>query len=129
MRQYFLGTFIIEDCSVAPETYLMLIMWQSLKGRPVIAVVVMVAVAHPPVASWRARDFHHARDPIVKLWPHVRVVPPKRNLVCWNAVVDDHPQVRLVPANPVVHWLGPVCPVELCLVCQSASFDAKPRII
>ena len=31
MGQYFLGTFIIEDCSVAPETYLMLILWQSLR--------------------------------------------------------------------------------------------------
>ena len=64
---------------------------------------------------------------IVKLWSKIRVVPPKRNLVLRNAVVDDDPQVGLISANPVFHWPSPVGPIELCLVCQAASLDTKPE--
>ena len=38
----------------------------SREEKPVIAVVVMVAVAHTPVAAWRTRDFHHARDACIQ---------------------------------------------------------------
>ena len=63
---------------------------------------------------------------VIKLWSKIGVVPPKRNLVSRNAIVDDDPQVWLVPANPVLHWSSPVGPVELCLICQAASLDTKP---
>ena len=54
---------------------------------------------------------------------------PERNLVLWNAVIYDDPQVGLVSANPVGDRATPVGPVELCLVGQPASLDTKPAEI